>query len=486
MYYRVLFTDSEEHEPRITVTEDPAIEVKALMLKKDEKPVKLSTFHKFNDEKQILSGLALIADKWIYRYDKETDKEYYIMFTPDQIALYKDAFLNNGSKINFEHTDRMIEAEVLQCCLIGEEELKYPIDGNPKEGDLYLAIQIKNSNDWKEIKAGKHNAYSIEGVFNHRLIEFKGDKRMVADETIQEDILKYLKERGVKKPDNWTEVSEQEYLNAKENHLTTDPTARDSVNDISKGDGTGQWLVRYEYSGPIDSKNRSFCARIMAMGRLYTEEEIKNGLFNPEFGNYSVWDYKGSYGCRHVWKRKIFFEDYEDNEVRRVGAVPQVTATLDDQDARTLNANLKSEIMTKEEKEALKDELRKEILQDISSEKEEEKEVDAEKEEEKDVKAEKEKEEYKEEEKEEDKKVTAEEEETAPEEEVKERESEDSEEEEEFKFTEEMYNTLLESIAEIKGMITKGDEEEEMKKEEMSVQQKLSKEAQFLADYPRH
>jgi len=88
--------------------------------------------------------------------------------------------------------------------------------------------------------------------------------------------------------------------------------------------------------------------------------------------------------------------------------------------------------------------------------------------------------------KEEDKKVTAEEEETAPEEEVKERESEDSEEEEEFKFTEEMYNTLLESIAEIKGMITKGDEEEEMKKEEMSVQQKLSKEAQFLADYPRH
>ena len=31
-----------------------------------------------------------------------------------------------------------------------------------------------------------------------------------------------------------------------------------------------------------------------------------------------------------------------------------------------------------------------------------------------------------------------------------------------------MYNTLLESIAEIKGMITKGDEEEEMKKEEIA------------------
>jgi len=166
------------------------------------------------------------------------------------------------------------------------------------------------------------------------------DKRIVADETIKGNILEYLKNCGCVKPDNWNEVSEEDYLSAKEINLTTDPTSTESYNDFQKKGGGGQWLVRYDYSGPSDEKTRDFCSDILSLGRLYTEEEISNGLSNPEFGNYSIFDYKGSYGCRHVWKRKIFFEDYEDDEVRRVGFVPQVVMRLDDSDATTLNAYL--------------------------------------------------------------------------------------------------------------------------------------------------
>jgi hypothetical protein len=473
MYYRVLFTESDEHEPRISVVDDPAIQVKSVMLKKQIKeaePIKLSKFHKFNDDKQILSGLALVADKWIERYDAATDKTYFIMFTPDQISLYKDAFISNGGKINFEHTDRMVEAEVLQCCLIGEEELKYPLEGDYKDGDLFLAVHIKNTEDWIEIKQGKHNGFSIEGVFNHRLIEFKAeeDTRLVADEATQEAMLKYLKECGQVKPEHWVEVTEEEYLNAQNQNLTTDPTARESVNDVMKSDGTGMWLVRYEYSGPVDDKNRAFCAEVMALGRIYTEEEIKNGLFNPEFGNYSIWDYKGSYGCRHVWQRKIYFEDFEDNEVRQVGNVPQVTANLDDADARTLNANLSNQNkMTEEEKVALKEELRQQILQELAAEKAEEKEEMAEEKTEEVEAAEEEKEVEK------------------AETEVEERESEDSE-KDAFTFTEEMYNGVLEAITEVKSMVEKSYEDKEEKKEEMSAQIEMSKEAKFLASYPRN
>lgn len=165
------------------------------------------------------------------------------------------------------------------------------------------------------------------------------DKRIVADATTQGKILEYLKGCGTEKPSNWVEVSEEEYLQSVKVELNQ-PTDAESFNDVSKQDGTGQWLVRYEYSGPQDSKNRSFCAEILALNRIYTEEEIKNGLSNPEFGNYSIWDYKGSYGCRHIWKRKIYFEDYEDGEVRSVGRVPKVERLLNDKDARTLNAYL--------------------------------------------------------------------------------------------------------------------------------------------------
>lgn len=166
------------------------------------------------------------------------------------------------------------------------------------------------------------------------------DSKIVVDEVTHKAIIDYLKTVGIEKPKHWKEVSEEEYLSARNINLTTDPTSRESFNDFTNKEGTGQWLVRYEYSGPKDFKNRSFCADMLSLGRIYTEEEIKNGLSNSEFGNYSIFDYKGSYGCRHTWKRLIFFEDFEDDAVRRVGFVPQVISKLDDREATTLNAFL--------------------------------------------------------------------------------------------------------------------------------------------------
>ena len=168
------------------------------------------------------------------------------------------------------------------------------------------------------------------------------DERIVVTDEIQKAILEYLKGCGVVKPQTWKEVTDEEYLEAREINLNS-PTDSESYNDFPKKGGGGQWLVRYEYSGPSDDKTRDFCKEVLSLGRLYTEEEIINGLSNPEFGNYSIFDYKGSYGCRHVWKRKIFFEDFEDDEVRRVGFVPQVISRLDDRMATTLNAFLSAD-----------------------------------------------------------------------------------------------------------------------------------------------
>jgi len=150
------------------------------------------------------------------------------------------------------------------------------------------------------------------------------DKKIVADDATKVALLDYLNGCGIEQPENWREVSEEEYLEARTLNLGNNPEDSESYNDLQKKGGGGQWLVRYKYSGPKDDKTRDFCSQILSLGRIYTEEEISNGLSNPEFGNYPIFDYKGSYGCRHVWKRMIFFEDYEDNEVRRVGNVPQI------------------------------------------------------------------------------------------------------------------------------------------------------------------
>lgn len=204
----------------------------------------------------------------------------------------------------------------------------------------------------KPIREGAQPAFGWRNIayVNDPAIEEVGvylnahDPRLVADELVQAKILEYLKTVGIVKPENWIEVTEEEYLSKRQINLGIEDS--ESYNDFQKKGGGGQWLVRYEYKGPNDDKTRSFCSEVLSLGRLYTEEEITNGLSNPEFGNYSIFDYKGSYGCRHVWKRQIYFEDYEDDEVRRVGFVPQVVARLDDYEATTLNAYLsKDELM---------------------------------------------------------------------------------------------------------------------------------------------
>lgn len=79
------------------------------------------------------------------------------------------------------------------------------------------------------------------------------------------------------------------------------------------GDG-GEVLITtmYRYSGPQDDRNRAFCARLMALNRLYTREDID--ALSKRLG-YDVWKYRGGWykrpdgvnipHCRHTWKPVI-------------------------------------------------------------------------------------------------------------------------------------------------------------------------------------
>jgi hypothetical protein len=79
----------------------------------------------------------------------------------------------------------------------------------------------------------------------------------------------------------------------------------------------GFYRIRYQYvagDGEPDVKEttRDFCRTMMSQfsDSIFRKEDINIMSFtraNPEFGNYSIWKYKGSYGCRHRWKRLVFF-----------------------------------------------------------------------------------------------------------------------------------------------------------------------------------
>jgi hypothetical protein len=100
-----------------------------------------------------------------------------------------------------------------------------------------------------------------------------------------------------------------------------------NANEKSRID-RGFYRVRYAYvAAPgepdlIDT-SRKFCTKMMTEFKdsIFRREDINTmtrTVANKEFGRYSIWQYKGSYNCRHVWKRLVYF-------LKRVPAGQSVT-----------------------------------------------------------------------------------------------------------------------------------------------------------------
>ena len=97
-----------------------------------------------------------------------------------------------------------------------------------------------------------------------------------------------------------------------------DEFAITSKPDISSLEDYGKFQIRYQYTGPRDSKNRNFCARMMQKDLIFRKEDINQLTIqseNSEFGVYDIFTYKGSYGCRHNWTRLRMFKGDDGKEI---------------------------------------------------------------------------------------------------------------------------------------------------------------------------
>ncbi|MFT3679425.1 MAG: hypothetical protein QM791_04080 [Ferruginibacter sp.] len=80
-----------------------------------------------------------------------------------------------------------------------------------------------------------------------------------------------------------------------------------------------QIYIKYSYEGPVDNRNRPFCAKLMSLNRLYSRAEIEK--ISQRLG-YSVFDRRGGFWndngvikehCRHSWKSNIVIKKGGEN-----------------------------------------------------------------------------------------------------------------------------------------------------------------------------
>jgi hypothetical protein len=201
-FYRAKIKKKSDFKAKISIVEEPAIEFRALMLNTDEvidesESVDIVKLQKIDEERKILSGPAIIPNKWIERKIRRANgevEEFYIIFTEEDIIDFYEQWKKDGFLINHDHGDRLSKAVVETAFIISDENptpdfYEYKLE----KGSLYVETKYPDD-EWKEIKEKGKNAYSIEGAFDAILLKFDNDIiiNLSVEEEDDDDINFYL------------------------------------------------------------------------------------------------------------------------------------------------------------------------------------------------------------------------------------------------------------------------------------------------------
>ena len=170
--------DTETGVYAVSLVDEPAIEVDWIKLSKV-----IEMEFSVNKDKQMLFGPLLIPGKLIYRRDNKGN-EYNIVFDEETIQIIADKFNENklGDAFNFQHSNRKVEAVLLQNWITGELDKSKEYGFELPKGTWFGGVKVKDEQFWlEEVKTEKVKGFSVEIMAGTELIEMtaQADKNKI-------------------------------------------------------------------------------------------------------------------------------------------------------------------------------------------------------------------------------------------------------------------------------------------------------------------
>lgn len=187
-----LLTNNEEEDfvEAISLVDRPAIEENWRQFKKSER----FSVAQFNSEKKIVTGPAMIPNKLIFRYDEETNEEYYVWFRSQTIAKLAQNYLKKQRQFNstVQHEEPVENVYLFESWIVEDPEVdKAKVLGyEVPTGTWMVSMKVENEEIWQQIKTGLLKGFSIEGWFADKLNATKNEfnwskfKLFIFDENI--------------------------------------------------------------------------------------------------------------------------------------------------------------------------------------------------------------------------------------------------------------------------------------------------------------
>jgi len=190
----VIADDSEELTiDAISLVTSPAIEQDFVFFGKENNNLTLA---KVDEEKRMLVSPALIPNKQIFRYDPNTDSNYYVYFSKETVRQASELYLkhNNHHKATYQHEDRVSGVLTIESWIKEGEQDKSKLYGfDLPDGTWFVKMKIENDEMWNKIKDGELKGLSIEGYFINKME--KMGKQQFSNEEILEALSELIKEK---------------------------------------------------------------------------------------------------------------------------------------------------------------------------------------------------------------------------------------------------------------------------------------------------
>jgi hypothetical protein len=148
---------------------------------KDGKVPEVNFKMHFDDEKRIITGVAIATNLPIKRYDEENG-EHFVIFTADSakriwIKMMKNGYLHNVNEMH-ESNSSLKGMTLYESFMIDKKAGIYPEhfkDQNLKDGSIVVSYFCENDDAWDGCKSGKYQGFSIEGWFKKIPLKMKGE-----------------------------------------------------------------------------------------------------------------------------------------------------------------------------------------------------------------------------------------------------------------------------------------------------------------------
>lgn len=155
----------DEGVSTMSIVDDPAVE-KAFVKFNKEKPGRKIVVDNYsiNEEKKIITGVAIRANYPIYRNDSEFG-EYFCIFEPPVIEKIVQKFMKdkNNSSVNLNHSEDAKGIYLFESFIMRDNlRLQLPEFKDVENGSWMTSYKVDNPEVWEQIKAGNLNGYSIE------------------------------------------------------------------------------------------------------------------------------------------------------------------------------------------------------------------------------------------------------------------------------------------------------------------------------------